>query len=273
MARYGIESPARHRMTAPRARSASDLRERVLDAARLEQVPSRPIQMRRHAALIALGFAASGAIAVIKQTIGATGEGPFAPGAGRRLWLVVAEGGIPTQDPPLGFVVTLEFMWFLVACVATWAGIARGRSMLGRSSASKLGVATVTPVALVITWLAVAFIWRRAVLPIAWLEAMTDGALVVHFHVSCALMSVVYAAGPLLAFLAIRRRRYPVTPRLTGAAFGAVAGVWGAVVHFPFCACTSPLHMALGHVLPVVGLAALGALAGDRVLGVRASPS
>jgi hypothetical protein len=50
-----------------------------------------------------------------------------------------------------------------------------------------------------------------------------------------------------------------------------VAGAWGAVVHFPFCECTSPLHMALGHVLPVVVLAAIGALVGDRVLGVRAA--
>jgi hypothetical protein len=253
--------------------SAADLRGRVLGAARRERAPSRPIQTRRHAALIALGFAVAGAIAVIKQTLGGAGDGPFADGRGRRLWRVVADGGTPAQERPVGFVVTLELVWMLVAFGASWTGIARGRSMLGRSSASKLAVATVTPLALIVTWLAVAFIWRRAVLPIAWLEAMTDDALVVQFHVSCALMNVVYAAGPLLAFFAMRRRRDPVRPRQTGAAFGAVAGAWGAVVHFPFCACTSPLHMAVGHVLPVVVLAAFGALAGDRVLGVRALAS
>ena len=67
----------------------------------------------------------------------------------------------------------------------------------------------------------------------------------------------------------MRLRRDPLSPRLAGAAMGAVAGAWGAVVHFPFCECTSPLHMALGHVLPVVLLAALGAAMGGPLLALR----
>lgn len=244
--------------------SPADLRARVLDAVRREPAPARPVEARRRAMLIALGFAAAGVIAVVKRALDASNP------RGRHLWHVVADGGVPTQDRPLGFVVMLELVWLLVAAVATWVGIARGRSMLGRSSASKLAVATITPLALIVTWLAVGVVWLRDVLPLAWLEVMDD-VPALQTHTNCALASIAYAVGPLLAFFAIRRRRDPVSPRQTGAAIGAVAGAWGAVVHFPFCECTSPLHMALGHVLPVVVLAAIGALVGDRVLGVRAA--
>jgi hypothetical protein len=244
--------------------STADLRARVLDAVRREPAPSRPVEARRRAALVALGFAAAGVIAIVKRCLDASNP------HGRHLWHVVADGGVPTQDRPLGFVVMLELVWLLVAAAATWVGITRGRSMLGRSAASKIAVAAITPVALVVTWLAVAVVWLRDVLPLAWLEVM-DEAPALQVHTNCALASILYAVGPLLAFLAMRRHRDPVSPRQAGAAIGAVAGAWGAVVHFPFCECTSPLHMALGHVLPVVILAAVGALVGDRALGVRAA--
>ncbi len=191
-------------------------------------------------------------------------------GAARPLWHVVAEGDAAWQRRPTGYVVALELVWVLVALAATWAGITRGRSMLGRPGASKIAVAALTPLALMLTWLGIALAWLESVIASAWLEAMDD-APDVHLDAGCALMSILYALGPLVAFLLLRRSKDPVTPRQTGAAVGAVAGAWGAVVHFPFCECTSPLHMALGHVLPVVVLAAFGALAGDRILGVRAA--
>ncbi len=242
--------------------STADLRSRVLAAVRREPAPSRPVEARRRATLVALGFAAAGVIAIIRRIFDA--NNPRAA----HLWRVVAEGGVPTQDRPLGFAVTLELVWLLVAVVATWAGISRGRSMLGRSSTSKIAVAAVTPVALVVTWLVVAVLWLKDVLPLAWLEVMDD-APPLQFHTSCALASAAYAVGPLFAFFAMRLRRDPLSPRLAGAAMGAVAGAWGAVVHFPFCECTSPLHMALGHVLPVVLLAALGAAMGGPLLALR----
>jgi Negative regulator of sigma F len=251
--------------------SAADLRSRVLDAVRREPTAARPSETRRRAILVALGFAAAGSLALIKLALDhTTSSGPGRTGAGRRLWHVVVEGGAPAQARPLGYVLTLELVWLLVAAGATWAGITRGRTMLGRSGASKLAVAALTPVALTLTWLIVALAWLQSILPLAWLEAMDD-APDLQFHANCALMSVVYAVGPLLAFFAMRRSRDPVSPRQSGAAIGAVAGAWGAVLHFPFCPCTSPLHMALGHVFPAVLLAAIGAIAGDRALGVHPS--
>jgi hypothetical protein len=250
----------------PRTPSAADLRARVLAAVRREPALPRPADARRRVSLVTLGFAAALFIALVKQVLEATMP------RGARLWHIVADGGVPTQDRPLGFAVTLEVVWLVIALVATWAGVTRGGSMLGRSSTSKLAVALVTPVALVATWLTVAVLWLKDVLPLAWLEVM-DEAPSFQFHANCALASAAYAVGPLFAFLAMRRHRDPVSPRKSGAALGAVAGAWGAVVHFPFCSCTSPLHMALGHVLPVVVLAVAGAVLGDRILGVHAAPA
>ncbi len=133
-----------------------------------------------------------------------------------------------------------------------------------------MAVAALTPVALVLTWLLVAGVWLETVLPLAWLEAMDD-AQDASFHVKCALLSVACAVGPLVAFFALRRRNDPVGPWQTGAALGAVAGAWAAVLHFPSCQCSSPLHIVLGHVLPVAVLVGLGALFGPRFIGVRAS--
>jgi hypothetical protein len=243
------------------APTAEQLRDRVLDAARREPSPPRRVKARRGAALIALGFGVAAPIGLVKWLL----SEPHHPH-----WRVVQEGDTWGASGPLGYVVTLEAAWLLVALVATWAGFARGRSMLGRSGVSKIAVAALTPVALAATWLAVAFAWLQALLPLAWLEVMNDTAQA-GAHTNCAIMSVVYAAGPLVAFFALRRSRDPMNPRLSGAAIGAIAGAWGAVVHFPFCQCTSPLHVALGHVLPVAVLAALGAIAGDRVLGIRAT--
>jgi hypothetical protein len=243
------------------APTAEELRARVLDAARREPSPTRAVKARRGAGMIALGFGIAASIGVVKWLLAR----PHA-----HHWHVVQEGDTWTASGPWGYVVTLEAAWLLVALLATWAGFARGRSMLGRSAASKVAVAALTPVALAVTWLAVAFAWLQALLPLAWLEVMNDTAQT-GVHTSCAVMSVVYAAGPLAAFFALRRSRDPASPRQSGAALGAVAGAWGAVVHFPFCQCTSPLHVALGHVVPVIVLAALGAIAGDRVLGIRAT--
>ncbi|MBV9945660.1 MAG: DUF1109 family protein [Myxococcales bacterium] len=248
--------------------AAEDLRARVLQAAQGEPAPTRAVQTRRRVGLVAGGFAVTALLALMKHAADRRALAAPAAGSGRRIWHVVAAGAAPAR--PLGYVATLELVWLLVAASATWMGVMRGRSMLGRSGASKIAVAVATPVALIATWFVIAYAWLPAVLPLAWLEAMDD-APDFHFDAACALSSVVYAAGPLLAFFAMRRRRDPVSPRRAGAALGAVAGAWGAVVHFPFCQCTSPLHMAAGHVLPVVCLALMGALLGDRVLGVRAA--
>jgi hypothetical protein len=209
---------------------------------------------------VALGFLVSGAIAALSHRFTAT-KTTLASGSGvRPLWHVVAARDALLPHRPFGYLVTLELVWLLVVVAATWAGVVRGRSMLGRSAGQKLAVAALTPVALIVTWLGVAH---------ALLEVMDDAPeLTLQLH--CAVMSIACAMGPFIAFLAVSRSSDPVSPRQTGAAIGAVAGAWGALIYFAFCECTSQAHVALAHVVPVAALAALGALVGRRVLGVHA---
>ncbi len=218
--------------------------------------------------MIALGFASTAFIALARFGLHWLDVG--SPGAASHggAWRVVADGGWSSQAAPVGYVVSLEIAWVAIALLATWIGFGRGGSMLGRSAATKLLVAALTPVALVLSWLAVALWWLPEILPLAWLEAM-NSSQDLGFHASCALMGIAYAVGPLVAFFGVRLGRDPVSAREGGAAMCAVAGAWGVVVHFPFCQCTSPLHLALSHVLPVVVLIIFGVLVGDLALGVR----
>jgi hypothetical protein len=242
------------------------IRTHVLESIRREPRAPRSVQGRRNAVMIALGFALTGIIALARY--GFHRLTLDAPASHHAAWQVVTDGGWSAQPAPIGYVLTLEVAWVVIAVLATWVGFGRGSSMLGRSAATKLAVAALTPVALVLSWLAVALWWLPEILPLAWLEAM-NSTQDLGFHTSCAVMCIAYAAGPLLAFFGVRFGRDPVSAREGGAAMSAVAGAWGVVVHFPFCQCTSPLHLALSHVLPVVVLILFGVLVGDLALGVR----
>jgi hypothetical protein len=217
----------------PSAPSA-ELRARVLDAVRNDAVPSRAAGARRRAIVIMLGF-------TVMFALGAAGGGPQLRGR------------------PIGYVLALIAAWLPLAAMATWAGVARGRSMLGRPASWRLVVAVVTPAALLATWLAVALAWP------ATLRDMSGA----HSHFVCIRATIVLAVGPLVAFVLVGRGSDAVSPRLGGAAMGAAAGAWGAAALPLFCGFTSPLHIALGHVLPVALVAAFGALLGERFLSIR----
>jgi hypothetical protein len=212
-----------------------ELRARVLEAARREPARARPAGERRRAGIIALGFLVSGALGVV---------------AGR----------LDRGERPLGYIAALVAAWLMLAAAATWAGVGRGRSMLGRSAAWRFSAAVLTPAAMLTTWLALA---------LAWPETLQN-AFGERPHTLCAVATLFFATGPLVAFAVVRRGSDPVTPRLTGAAIGAAAGAWGAVAVQMFCGFTAPVHVVLGHVLPVALLSAAGAMLGDRVLAVRA---
>jgi hypothetical protein len=212
-----------------------DLRARVIAAAGREPVRTRAAGARRRVAALALGFASVGAIAA-------------------------ALGGPATKGRPVAYVVTLAVAWLVVAAAATWVGVARGRSMLGRSAAWRFVVVALTPVALLATWLPVA---------LGWPQTLSD-ASGIQQHAICNAVTILFATGPLVAFALVRRGDDPVRPRLTGAAIGAAAGAWGAVALVLFCEFTGPLHILVGHAMPVLLIAVLGVLIGDRVVAVRA---
>jgi len=58
----------------------------------------------------------------------------------------------------------------------------------------------------------------------------------------------------------------PVTPRATGAAFGAGAGLGSALLVDLWCPVSYLPHLFLGHLLPIGVLALLGGVLGSRLL-------
>jgi hypothetical protein len=214
---------------------SADLRARVLAATRAEPSPTRAARVRRSALVVAAGFAP----AVILSSL---------------------IGGPSVDGRPLSYMLALTLAWLLIGTTATWGGVARGPSMLGRPSAWKIVVAVVTPAALVAT---------AIVAGVAWPETLGDPAST-RAHVVCIALTLVCGLGPLVAFAFVRRGSDPVSPRLTGAGIGAAAGAWGAVAIELHCGHTSLMHITLGHVAPVLVLGLLGLIVGDRVVAVRA---
>ena len=199
-------------------------------------MPSRRTGLRRDAIVIALGFGLSVAVSVYL--------------------------GGPGSDLPLGHTILLGTAWLLVSVAATWEGVARGRSMLGRPTLVRALVAGATPLALLVTALLVALAWPET---LAIPAGMGE-------HTICVVFTLLFALGPLVAFAVVRRRSDPIAPRLTGASLGAASGAWGALAVELHCGHASAMHILLGHVAPVVLLTVLGAVVGDQVVAVRSRP-
>jgi hypothetical protein len=217
----------------------AELRARVLEAARRDPVPPAPAAGRKQWLVVARGFAVASAIVIAAAIHGSEAKTPR----------------------PLGCILSLEMLWLSLAVAATWAGVNRGRSMLGRPRALRIAVAALTPAAMLAAWLPVAF---------AWPQTLQDASSL-HAHLICVVMTMTLAAGPLVAFVRLRRASDPVSPRITGAAIGAAAGAWGDAAHVLICGYTAPAHILIGHILPIALLTGVGIVLGDRVVALRAN--
>jgi hypothetical protein len=213
-----------------------DLRARVLEAALREPARTRASGIRRSASVIAAGFAGPVAISLYFQ-------GPLLGGR------------------PQGYVVALAAAWASIAGWATWGGVSRGRSMLGRPVGHRVSIALIVPWALVATSLLANVAWPRTI--------DGRGTALAAWGV-CAAFTLLFALGPFVAFAAMRRNSDPVSPRLTGAALGAAAGAWGALGIELHCNKATPWHVVLGHELPVFLLVVVGIAVGDRIVRVVA---
>jgi hypothetical protein len=211
------------------------LRARILEAVRNEPVPPRTEGARRSALTMALGFVATTAI-------------------------LLAISMPRLRGRPLAYVEVLVLVWTPVAIASTWAGVGRGRSMLGRSPRWLVTTALLTPVVLLLSWIPVSLYWP---------ETLSDSSEGLH-HIRCIAATLGLAVGPFVAFARVRRGSDPISPWLTGAAIGTAAAAWGAVTLPLICGFTSPVHMLIGHFLPVLLIAAVGALLGERLVAVRA---
>lgn len=79
--------------------------------------------------------------------------------------------------------------------------------------------------------------------------------------VSALLSSLVFAG-----LLAVHRKSDPVSPGLSGAALGALAGAWVALAQHVRCPFSDPAHALVTHVLPALLLSGLGWVIGRRAL-------
>jgi hypothetical protein len=215
--------------------SAEDLRARVLAAAKNE--PSPP----REATVVHTRRAGQAATVVT-------------------LLVFLGIGGMHLHARPEGLVMGSAVGWGLVAVVATWVAAGRTRSMLGLPRAWRLGAALATPLALGAVWFAVAPPLGELTVPHA-----------VSIDLLCFGFALALGLAPLAAFFVVRREGDPVDPVTTGAALGAAAGAWGALLIDLHCEMSDPRHVLVGHVLPTVVMALLGGALGARLLAVRPS--
>jgi hypothetical protein len=174
------------------------------------------------------------------------------------LLVFVAVGGPQATMRPPWLVGVTGASWAVVALFATRIALGRGRSMLGAPRALLASGAVLVPILLAVTWFAEP-------------SALVLGAVPHPYMVDVRCFAITLAMGiaPLVAFLATRREGDPLSPSATGAALGAAAGAWGSTLIDLHCEMVDPLHVTVGHLFPVLVLAAAGAVLGQLTLAIR----
>jgi hypothetical protein len=229
---------------------SAELKAWVLAAAAAEPSPTRAAVNRRNI-LISMLAAASGVGAFVIFAL-LTSEGQLVRLGGevaphrhleRSVWLVVTTAG-----GALG-----------VAATALWFALCRGRSMLGRSRSWLVCGIALIPLGL-LAW--------KVSCGLAFGDPMAEWPA--RTGLKCLWFSLLVAAGPLLALLAVAARRSaPVHPALNGAAIGVASGACAWVALDLWCPVAFVPHLLLGHVLPLCILAGTGALLGQALLSLR----
>ena len=215
---------------------SGDLKSRIFAAIRAEPAPTRQATRLRNALLLASGAAV--ALVIFRLC-----------------------GGMHREERPTPLVLATCAGWIVAAAVATRIALARGRSTLGRATAWLVALLVVAPFAL-----------------LAWKVAVTmpfgpEMSVERQGRPGWRCLGVSVAVGvPLLAvFTAARRRTDPLRPGITGAALGTAAGVAAGSLVDLWCPIAYVPHLLLGHILPLVVLALLGALAGRRFVRLGAT--
>ncbi len=212
------------------------LKRRVLEAVRQHPVPRRTD--RRAATLGVVALAAIAMSAFLQwgpRLLGETGGVGHAAGrpATSALWI-------------LGGTLAL-------AIASTWV-VLPARSMLTPPRGVLLAVAVGVPL-LVGGWL------------VLWHATYADPFTRAGFR--CFALTFMTAPWPFGALAYASRRADPRHPATTGAALGAAAGAWAAVMVELWCPLSVGRHVLVGHVLPLGALALAGAAIGHRMFRVR----
>jgi hypothetical protein len=212
-----------------------DLKRRVMDSVQRVPSPSRS-RVRQEVWLVALGTVAV-ALGLFLAYDGVTHA------AGRPLW----------------FLLTSLATWAAIATAATRGAWHKGASFSGRSVAWLVAIAVGTP--LLLQAAAVGFTWFRPEL--ATLHAERVG-------LKCFALTMAAATCPLVGLSFVRRSSDPMHPIAGGAALGVASGACAGLMVILWCPVAAPVHMAIGHVLPIVALAMIGSVLGHHVIALRA---
>jgi hypothetical protein len=210
-----------------------DLRQRVLEAAKRQPAPTRRQVRLRH-----LGYA----LLTAAVTLAA--------------FFIV--GGPRPGPRPLALVAATAMGAFVVAGIALYSAMGRGRGMLGRARAWLLGVAVAAPVAFLG--------WK-----LSWsgqFDHMTD-AWAARPGYRCFVLTFMFALLPFAFLLVARRSSDPTHPRSLGLALGVAAGMLAGALVDLWCPVGHLGHLLAGHILPTALLGLLGAWLGQHLLGIR----
>jgi len=209
---------------------SASLRERVLADAAARRARTRAEGRRRAALIYALAALAGLPLFVF--------WGGFAHAKGR----------------PAAFTVAIATGATLLAVVCGTIAWHRGRSLVGRPAQALVSVTLLAPMA-TYAWL------------VSWHARYVDPFARVGYR--CLTMTLLAGGALLAAALYVRKRTVAVHATAAGAALGAAAGTFGGVIVDVWCPLTVPPHVLVGHVLPIVLLAAAGAVAGRLALPIR----
>ncbi len=171
---------------------------------------------------------------------------------------LVAFLGAGLKGRPLPLTLLVVVGWTAVAVVGTRI-LMGSPSPLGASRPRLLLLAVLAPLAELSVSGVGMLLW-----PDTW-----SGALGVHAHLTCLMIGLAMGLAPLAALLWLHRGSDPVRPAALGAGLGGTAGTWGGAGSMLLCPHHSPLHVLIGHAVPVVLFALMGALVGAHVVALR----
>jgi hypothetical protein len=184
-------------------------------------------------------------------------------------------------------------MFILIVCIASdfvydqqavglWLGVESLPRLIATSVLATVLAATVTVAALwrgrhgcgapELTLMTSALLAAPMYALITLIEPVhTSNAGVSHVAISpwgtrCLLIAALVGSIVLSALTLALQRAAPVATRSRAASIGACAGAWAGLAVFIFCPSGDQQHLFFGHVLPLVGFTALGALVSPRLL-------
>ncbi|MCC6621494.1 MAG: DUF1109 family protein [Deltaproteobacteria bacterium] len=213
--------------------SETDLKARILAAAREEPSPTRAGARWRTGLALGLGVAVM-------------------------VLVFVAIGGVRLTGRPPELVFATALGALVLAFGALVLAFGRGRSMVGRRTSTLVWTIIAVPLLL--------FGWKLGASASCELDAWWPERP----GLRCLLWSLLMGGALLASVLFVRRGTVARAPALVGGASGVAVGAAAWVLTDLWCPVGHAAHLALGHVLPMLVLGIVGALVGHGVLRVRA---